>query len=210
MVVPVQAGKVTVVEIPTRRLSAITGVVFNDSNRNGIREASESGISNVRLLLQGGEKPEQSITHSDGSFRFSVVPGTYKLLVDHTSLPRGFELTTAGEVSLSVRPSEILTVNFGARERPRPVRFTPVADFSYKSEHPRPGETVTFDASSSFDPDGTIVRYEWDFNNDGTIDARGVMVTHVFLTAGDFPIKLIVTDNDGLSGTATQTITVKQ
>lgn len=33
---------------------------------------------------------------------------------------------------------------------------------------------VSFDASGSSDPDGTISQYEWDFENDGTIDATGV------------------------------------
>jgi PKD repeat protein len=96
----------------------------------------------------------------------------------------------------------------GAAERPRTVKFPPVADFTFSPERPKVGETVRFDASESFDPDGQIVKYEWDFDSDGTIDAHGVIVEHVFAQAGTFTVTLIVTDNDGETGTARKTIVV--
>lgn len=42
-------------------------------------------------------------------------------------------------------------------------------------------QVVTFDASESYDPDGTIVEYRWDFD-DGTT-ASGQVVQHVYTTA---------------------------
>jgi hypothetical protein len=32
------------------------------------------------------------------------------------------------------------------------------------------GDIVNYEDSGSFDPDGTIVSYEWDSENDGTVD----------------------------------------
>lgn len=207
--VTVQLGQVTFIEIPMRRFSAITGAVFNDANRNGIRDPGEGGLGNVRIVLSGPQAPQQSITGPNGSFLFRVPPGEYKLILDITTLPKGFELTTPGEVSITLKPEEIVRVDFGAAERPRPIKFAPVADFIFKPERPKPGEAVTFDASASFDPDGEIVKYEWDFNNDGVIDATGKVVTHAFLTVGDFPVKLVVTDNDGLQNSATKIVSVR-
>ena len=54
---------------------------------------------------------------------------------------------------------------------------------------------VTFDASASTDPDGTIVSYSWDFG-DGAA-ASGVTINHTFTWAGTYTVTLTVTD-DGM------------
>ncbi|RLF42731.1 MAG: hypothetical protein DRN29_11050 [Thermoplasmata archaeon] len=90
---------------------------------------------------------------------------------------------------------------------PPPPGQAPTADFTVT-----PGTTVdalvvlTFDASSSSDPDGTIVSYEWDFG-DGTT-AEGMIVTHYYTKANVYTVTLTVTDDDGNTDTATETITV--
>jgi PKD repeat protein len=68
--------------------------------------------------------------------------------------------------------------------------------------------TVLFDGSSSSDFDGNIVSYTWDFG-DGTSD-NSETATHTYETGGDFTATLIVTDNDGKTGTASQNIIVYQ
>lgn len=54
---------------------------------------------------------------------------------------------------------------------------------------------VTFDGSSSQDPDGVIVQYTWDFG-DGT-SANGAVVSHQYTQAGYFQASLTITDNHG-------------
>jgi len=41
-----------------------------------------------------------------------------------------------------------------------PENKPPIASFTYTPENPLVNETITFDASSSYDPDGTIISYE--------------------------------------------------
>ncbi|MFA4814807.1 MAG: PKD domain-containing protein [Candidatus Gracilibacteria bacterium] len=66
---------------------------------------------------------------------------------------------------------------------------------------------VTFDATSSFDPDGEIVSYEWDFDEDGRFDdATGEEAEYEFTQEGTYEVTLRVTDNNGESATATKTI----
>lgn len=66
---------------------------------------------------------------------------------------------------------------------------------------------VTFDATSSFDPDGEIVSYEWDFDGDGRFDdAEGEIVKNTFTQEGTFEITLRVTDNNNQSSTTSMTI----
>lgn len=65
---------------------------------------------------------------------------------------------------------------------------------------------VVFDASSSYDPDGQIIQYLWDFS-DGS-HRYGITTTHVFISEGTFSVKLTVVDNKGLKANATITIYV--
>jgi hypothetical protein len=70
------------------------------------------------------------------------------------------------------------------------------------------GSSIQFNGGLSHDPDGTIVSYEWDFDNDSFTDATGVTAFHTFADNGNFPVRLTVTDNLGATGTATVTVTV--
>jgi PKD repeat protein len=67
-------------------------------------------------------------------------------------------------------------------------------------------ETVQFNGSGSYDPDGEIISYYWDFG-DGT-NATGVTLTHVYTTNGTYIVTLTVTDNNGAMGSDTCNITV--
>jgi len=81
-----------------------------------------------------------------------------------------------------------------------PIPVTPVALFSEDPETPRVNEVVTFDASASYDPDGYIVGWSWDFGDGNS--ASGELVSHIYLVAGDYNVTLTVTDDDGLADTA--------
>ena len=65
---------------------------------------------------------------------------------------------------------------------------------------------ITFDASSSSDPDGTVERYKWDFGDGNT--ATGMIVSHTYSSAGKYNVTLTVTDNNFLSDTKAYNITV--
>jgi len=65
-------------------------------------------------------------------------------------------------------------------------------------------ETVTLDGSGSSDDDGSIVRYDWDFDGDGTYDWSDPTTgstTHEYDTPGIYNPVLRVTDNDHLEAT---------
>jgi PKD repeat protein len=82
-----------------------------------------------------------------------------------------------------------------------------VASFTYSPAKPMVGGNITFDASASNDSDGTIVSYEWDFGDGST--ASGQVVTHTYSEPGGYSVALTVTDNDGLTNSTSQTVTVQ-
>jgi PKD repeat protein len=75
----------------------------------------------------------------------------------------------------------------------------PYASFSSSTTSTLVGNTVSFNATNSYDPDGTLVSYSWKFGDGGT--SIGVTTSHVFNTAGSFNVTLTVTDNSGSTGT---------
>jgi len=89
---------------------------------------------------------------------------------------------------------------------PPPGPRPPVADFAASPSPVNPGSPVTFDATASFDPDGTIVSYAWEFG-DSTVGS-GVMPTHAYANPGVYTAILTVVDNQSLSSDATHQVTV--
>jgi len=71
----------------------------------------------------------------------------------------------------------------------------PVASFIYSPQYPTIEDTITFDASSSYDPDGNITAYNWDFGDGNT--SSGEIVTHRYTTAGTYIVTLTVANNEG-------------
>jgi hypothetical protein len=84
----------------------------------------------------------------------------------------------------------------------------PIANFTYSPEHPLANEEVTFNASSSYDPDdGDFIKgYEWDFG-DGT-NATGKIVTHSYICGGNYTVTLAVVDNAGATDTEIKNVIV--
>ena len=65
-------------------------------------------------------------------------------------------------------------------------------------------QSCDFDGTESFDGDGSIDSYAWDFG-DGTTDA-GVSATHAYAGPGSYLVTLTVTDDDGDSASTTRTV----
>ena len=83
----------------------------------------------------------------------------------------------------------------------------PIAQATVSNSTPYPGDTVTFDASDSYDVTGTIALYAWAFGDGATGD--GVTVTHAYSQGGTYTARLTVTDNEGASSDTSLTVTVK-
>lgn len=71
-------------------------------------------------------------------------------------------------------------------------------------------EPIFFIGNQSYDSDGYIVSYEWDFNNDGITDITTENTNYTINNTGNHTIALTVTDNNGLSDTTIHKIKIVQ
>jgi len=70
------------------------------------------------------------------------------------------------------------------------------------------GTPVFFDGSGSYDLDGWIVNYEWDFGDGNITSGFYPTITHVYTAPAIYSVALTVTDNDGKTGTVRQPIEI--
>jgi PKD repeat protein len=68
--------------------------------------------------------------------------------------------------------------------------------------------TVSFDASRSSDPDGSIVSYVWDFGD--TNSDTGASVSHTYDSAGEYVVTLTITDDGGNDSRVTTCVSVME
>ena len=88
------------------------------------------------------------------------------------------------------------------KANPESVNELPDAYFSYDAN----GLAVAVNASESFDPDGTISNYTWDFG-DGAFGSN-VTSEHEYAQEGTYTVTLNVTDNSGDSNSTSKQVTL--
>ena len=85
---------------------------------------------------------------------------------------------------------------------------SPIASFTANPNSGVVPLEVFFNASGSYDPDGNIVSYVWDFKDGNT--GSGKIVNHAFSSTGNYNVKLTVTDNEGATDSSTKIVTVTE
>jgi len=59
---------------------------------------------------------------------------------------------------------------------------------------------ITFDGSKSYDPNGQIVKYTWDFGDGSApVETTNPTIQHTYTSPGNFNVQLTIEDNDGFS-----------
>jgi PKD repeat protein len=90
----------------------------------------------------------------------------------------------------------------------KPYLIPPIANFTYSPHTPFVYQTVTFNASVSFNPYGSITSYAWDFGDDTTTIVTSPIVTHTYTEPGNYNVTLSVTDEYGLMNNTTTSLAV--
>jgi len=90
----------------------------------------------------------------------------------------------------------------------RKANTPPTAQFTADPTNGAAPLRVRFDASRSYDPDGSIIAYQWDFG-DGTT-ATGVTTRHRYRKPGTYIATLTVQDDGGATALRQMTIAVQE
>jgi PKD repeat protein len=124
-----------------------------------------------------------------------LVPGIIFLFMVSALIPMtlGYKI-----IKQPSAPNEDIILNIGISGSPPVANFTIYNDSSIG--------IVEFDGSLSYDLDGEIISYEWDYG-DGTI-GDGKYGWHQYCIIGTYYVTLTVTDNDGLNGNLTKSVNV--
>jgi plastocyanin len=87
----------------------------------------------------------------------------------------------------------------------------PAAVLTTTPAQPKPGDTITLDASASSDPEANLLaKYRWDLDGNGTFEtSTTVPTTTVSFQAGNHIVALRVIDGKSALGEAQQTLTVQ-
>jgi len=73
----------------------------------------------------------------------------------------------------------------------------PVANFTFSPDPAIVNKSVTFDASASYDLDGSIALYMWNFGDGNTTDTPNAVISHNFTEDGFYNVQLTVLDDQG-------------
>jgi uncharacterized repeat protein (TIGR01451 family) len=112
------SATVRIVPDPTFDCTDVTGMVFNDKNRNGRQDGNEPGLSGVRVVTPGGLG---ATTDPFGRYHITcaLTPNedrgsNFILKLDDRTLPSGFRMSTDTVQVQRATRGKNLTLNFGA------------------------------------------------------------------------------------------------
>lgn len=163
------------------------GQVVSGTYRVFVIAEDDKGIEQVQISVDGD--PHQDITHNFDGGRY---------FFDWATTGDGPHSLQARATDSALQSTESDTVNVTAEN----VNDSPTASFIFECS----GLTCNFDASSSHDPENGPMEYAWAFG-DGNYEA-GVTSSHTYSSSGTYTVLLTVTDNGGLTGEVTHSVTV--
>jgi PKD repeat protein len=113
-------------------------------------------------------------------------------------------------LGILLMPSVVLPLFSGVTESATPRAQPPVAIISHPTEQEAfsTNESIEFNGSSSYDPDGTIVQWDWWFADGTTVMNASETMYHSYKKEARYHAHLMVTDQDGLTSNASVTVTI--
>jgi chitodextrinase len=117
-----------------------------------------------------------------------------------SAVPFGTDSASAVPRSVSVRliPTAFTQISGG-----------PVANFTFSPTSPSVNQLVLFNASSSFDTNGSITSYRWDWGDGEFVTKPVATEDHDYTAAGSYCVKLTVTDNSGIQTSTAKLLVVQ-
>ena len=159
------------------------GLLLDGSGSSDPNEASGDAIVRYRWDLE-----------SDGSFEYDTSAATQLVpWAELQNLPQpGAPISITLEVTDSFGLTDTDVSSLVIYEN------QPAASFTAAPNPAAPEQSITFDASGSHHdrPDRSIVSYDWDFDDGGTLSTPDPVVTYSYDDPGEFTVTLTVGDDN--------------
>ncbi len=223
-----------------RAVSTVTGSKFNDANGNGIREAGETAIANVKIYFDQnqngnlewidqnnnstwdpGEGERWTVTDASGNYTFTNVPaglGTYSTYYVREVVPAGYTQTGPlnGTYTVGVG-AETATVTgnsiIAVQVKTADAAYILPAFGNQLNFTPTPDFTITKTATLSdgaADQAGDVITYTVIVKNTGNVALTNVAVTDTFEGAAPQQVGTIASLGAGTEQAFTYTYTLQQ
>lgn len=198
----------------------------SDTTPSFTGSASESTVVTVQIYagatVQGAVLATATATGTDGGWisgeasasladgRYTAIASQEILVEGHVHVGESLPVTFTVDTVLPngpVVPTGPASPTPPATPTPSPAPTPPAAAFTWVPEKPTTGQSVAL-VSSSTDADSPLTVFAWDLAGSGTFTAGGPVITTSFSTPGNHTVRLRVTDANGLTSVATQTIAV--
>ena len=116
---------------------------------------------------------------------------TYRVTVDQIEAASGFDVLSAlrDDIEIAVESNTV---------PPQASLDGPWSAYA--------GDPLALSGAASTDADGDGLTYAWDFGDGST--AEGATASHIYATAGEYAVRLIVTDVRGLADTVSSTASI--
>jgi len=209
---------------------SIEGLVWKDTNRNGVQDNGEPGIQHIIVQLSQKDNLYLKATNTTASGRYyftNVTTGSYYLTF---VLPNGYRFSPQDQGEDDAKDSDVddtgrtpvFLITLNQTQRRWDVGMYPLESHITRTPNHRPtadgtaGEPyngfihqpLLFNGSRSYDRDGSIISWLWSFG-DGTTGS-GETIFHSYNFTSDYPVLLTVTDNQFASDTYTTTAHITQ
>ncbi len=157
-----------------------------------------SGNVAAFLVFSGGGHNDTMFVVYDSTINYWV--GTYTPGVEPGGL---WTMTVSAADSASPPNSGKATKTIQLQDR------VPVSSFVVTGPAPPifTSNVISFDGTASYDPDGVIVGWAWNFGDGST--GSGSTITHSYTVNGTYLVKLNVTDNSGSTNLSTLSVIIK-
>jgi PKD repeat protein len=118
----------------------------------------------------------------------------------------GHDFTSSGsfEVVLTVQDNDGAIGQSANSVNVEEANASPVAAFLIECDQ----GNCSFDATASYDSDGTISSYTWDFGDGSNTETQNALSSHEYGAAGDYLVKLTVSDDLAATGNAESWVSV--
>ena len=194
---------------------SVNNIFWNDSPEEFF--FSSTGLSSITVAysdLDGGEQSIVTSSYSTVNWQEGNMKNDPKLTDpanDDYSLQSNSQVIDAGTAYYEWQGAVLVDLNtadyngtapdMGAIEsgNSSSVNQTPVAMATANPDHGSAPLTVSFSSDGSYDPDGTIVSYAWDFG-DGTASTEQ-NPSHTYTDVNQYSARLTVTDDQNATNT---------